>query len=255
MKKEDKCPDFYQLAKTSPLPEVTYQRPGQGMLMSQTRVPGPVVASGGPSLGNSLGSLNPQILSLLRQNDARSMNPDNAQSSLPRLAQLHRDNEDLRRRIMDLESSMGQGHQVPDQLAALSANIGNGANNHRSSLGNDSSANDMLERMQRDFMMRSGAPSMGGGASGLSGGGGNEFSFMTGFPRQEMLLRAMRLENQMGLLDDTSSLELCALHSKCWRAFPFKTGPAGGAGPVREEDRMKDLMEWISTQQKNGSSA
>eukprot|EP00571_Detonula_confervacea_P013613 CAMPEP_0172310812 /NCGR_PEP_ID=MMETSP1058-20130122/12699_1 /TAXON_ID=83371 /ORGANISM="Detonula confervacea, Strain CCMP 353" /LENGTH=514 /DNA_ID=CAMNT_0013023755 /DNA_START=97 /DNA_END=1641 /DNA_ORIENTATION=+ len=322
--KEDKCPDFYELAKASPLPEVALQRGAQtnggGVVpnaqlgpaavnhrnasgqLSQLPphlhgvpvVPGPAVASLG-NFGGPMGNINEQVLSLLTNDvNARSMNavhpapmPGNSQPSLPRLAQLQRDNEDLRRRIMEIESAQSQqgGNQqhpmAPDQFAGLSSNIANGGNNAATAGGGTNDALEReLERMQRDFRMRSGTPmnnsmnnsllsSLGGGAGGGGGapaapGGSNarDFSFMSGFPRDEMLIRAMRLENQMGYLQQQPGSQASSTTSTLERALQQHQNqnsaqtmpPAPSAAPVvqTDDDRRKAMMDWVAKQQQHG---
>ncbi|KAL7530829.1 hypothetical protein ACHAXR_003695 [Thalassiosira sp. AJA248-18] len=314
--KDDKCPDFYDLAKTSPLPEVSFRRGGQaaggggGMMPEAQLRPGSHISpllQGGVS-GNAVGSLgnlggggqmgnisNEQMLSLLT-NDSRSMNSmnpmnamnsvrqsmtDNSQPSLPRLAQLQRDNEDLRRRIMEMENGQSQNQRgrnqqvVPDQLAALSANIGGGTNAGGNGGGG---GNDLLERelqrMQRDFMMHSNTPmnnsmnnsllSSLGGAAPAAGGGGREFSFMTGFPREEQLLRAMRLENQIGFRQQQqmqSSQQSPAIDAFQHQqsngsssSTPMAAAASMGQGGGGDDDRRKAMMDWVNKQQQHGMS-
>ena len=98
--KEDKIPDFYELCKTSPLPEITHQRGG---------VPDPTPVFTHPAMNhvypqaipfassnfggnpNQFSISNDQVLSLLGNDAAR---PEAAH-----LAQLKADNEDLKRCI------------------------------------------------------------------------------------------------------------------------------------------------------------
>ncbi|KAL3809820.1 hypothetical protein ACHAXA_002390, partial [Cyclostephanos tholiformis] len=226
--KEDKCPDFYELSKTNPLPDVFIQggRISMGGMMPNmglrpVNVPGqfsqfsrlgmPPLGTVGP-LGAPMGNINEQVLTLLTNDAAaRSMNAgvltsiasaagnSGGQPSLPRLAQLQRDNEELRRRIMEMENMQAQqggmalgGHQASSNMtgAGNSTATGGGGNEM---LGRE------LERMQRDFMMRSNTPMNNSlnnsypsfGAHGNPGG-------MSTYSRDEMILHAMRMENQMG---------------------------------------------------------
>lgn len=324
--KDVKCPDFYELAKTSPLPEVSFQMGGQaaggggtgagagaGGINPGTQFRPPISASSGSmtqfsphhnglqgssmgsltALGNRLGNLNEQVFSMLSNN--RSMNPTNAtsglhqsmgtsmgtadssdQPSMPRLAQLQRDNDDLRRRIMEMEKNqcggggggnqLGRNPMIPDQLATLSANLGGGNNGF--SAGNNGGG-DMLEnelkRMQRDLMMRSNTPSMNntllsnlsGAPSGgvgnpapAQGGGAREFSFMPSFPRDEMLLHAMR-QNQMGLRGGQQQQQEWALqHQGGNVGGPMSSTPLTAPTPGgNDADRAKAMMDWMKQQQ------
>mmetsp|Transcript_13199 Transcript_13199/g.23985 ORF Transcript_13199/g.23985 Transcript_13199/m.23985 type:complete len:510 (-) Transcript_13199:207-1736(-) len=297
--KEDKCPNFYELAKTSPLPEIVAQRfqtnggsiipeiqprpllghgsaarqmPQFSPLRQGHAVPGGPVASLG-SLGGPMGNVNDQVLSLLT-NDARSMNAvrqsmtNNPQPSLPRLAQLQRDNEDLRRRIMSMESQQSQGgnqrgmnqqhSMVPDQYSTLSANFGGASNVVPGGGGNDILERE-LGRMQRDFMMQHSNPPMNNSMnhsmnnsmnhsllSSMGGGGGsgnprNEFSFMTGFPRDEMLLRAMHFENQMGYRQPPASSTASTLERAVQQNGGPASTPTAGAAQGNLDDRMKAM--------------
>lgn len=246
-----------------------------------------------------MGNINGQVLSHLLTNDAnaRSMNavlpvpmPSNIQSSsLPRLAQLQRDNEDLRRRIMEIEnaqSRQGGGNQQhptvqipPDQFSGLSSIAGSGSNAASAGSSNEALERE-LERMQRDFRMRSNTPlnnsmnnsllsSLGGGvangggsapAAAAAGSNAREFSFMTGFPREEMLLRAMRLENQMGYLQQhppgshtspTTPTLGCALQQHQNHNSALNMPPVPSAAPAmhNDEDRRNAMMDWVSKQQ------
>lgn len=279
--KEDKCPNFYELAKTSPLPEITLQ-PGGGPVIG-SMVPDAHLSSamGGQmpgfsfggvpgaslgSLGGQLGMDNNQMLSRLLTNDARSVNVNSHAHS--RLAQLQRDNEDLRRRIMMMESKQPQGGGsqlggmakqsmgVPDQFASLS--------NPAAGVGGIGNLERELGRMQRerDFMMNP----MGGMAnpaaassmnnpvnnsmnnsllSSLGGGAPGGSSFMSGFPRDEMLLRAMRLENQMGLLPKPASGVNSLKRALGGQGGGSSTTPDGDS----QEGRRKAMVEWMAKKQ------
>ena len=341
--KEDKAPDFYELAKTSPLPEAPMQVPtsagagSAGGMMNHQQAPcaqgnqlSPFstalrgatagVAPGAGNIGNmsagsgQVGNFNEQMLSLLAQNDAaRSMNISNPMNSAvgftsmatgggdanPRLAQLQRDNEDLRRRIMEMENKqqvavagqqnqMGRSSQqqmIPDQFAALSANINIGANNPivgGNGNGGAGGNNDLLDlqRLQQNFMMRSnGAPAMNntmnntflnslagagtpmGGNGAVGGGGQREFPFMSNFPREDQLLRAMRLENQMGFPttqqgSQQSTLERALQSQQSINSGVTSTNTStgtltGGASGAQgsDDDQMKKMLDLLTKQQ------
>lgn len=302
--KEDQCPNFYDLAKTSPLPEIVYQRAGQvipnaAQIGQPVIVPGqmtqfspmslavPTVATLGP-LGGSMGNINEHVLSLF-SNDAaaRSLNtvsiPSIAaaagnsvgQQSLPRVAQLQRDNEELRRRLLEMENMQAQqggvggfGNQgragsqplslVPDQRAVFSSNITGAVHPAAGSSGGNIILERELERMHRDFMMRSNTPMNnsllssfgGGGLVGSGGGDGSNFPFMAGYPRDEMLLRAMRLENQMGYLQQSSQGQSSAA-SSLERALQQQNNNSTNVSSMLQagDDGTKAVMDWVAKQQ------
>ena len=323
VRKEDQCPDFYDLAKTSPLPEIVYQRGGSQVIPSAASLAQPGIVSsagqmsqyspmsfgvpttmgshlGGPMVGN----INEQVLSMLANDAAaRSMNvgmmPPSMGGSVgqpPRVAQLQRDNEDLRRRLLEMESMQAahpgggvvgfgnQGHQplslVSEQraAAAISSNISS-ASNPNGGGGNNLVLERELERMQRDFMMRSNTNntpmnnsllSSFGGNGNVSGGGGGDgssnYSFMAGYPRDEMLLRAMRLENQMGYPHQfpqgpsssstssttTSSLERALQQQQQQQQQQHQNNNSPNTSSVLPtgEDGTKAVMDWVAKQQK-----
>lgn len=172
--KEDKIPDFYELSKTSPLPEITYHRGGAvaegpsaqpafthpamnhvypqaiptGHLggpnsqFSPIRQVGGGVASLPPPVAATGGLSNDQLIGLLR-NDT---NPEAA-----RLAQLQVENEDLKRRIAAMEAANGSLVAPPQPPSS-----------------------ETLERMKREIMLQ-----QLGAASGSD----------------EALLRALKAEN------------------------------------------------------------
>ena len=174
--KEDKIPDFYELSKTSPLPEITYHRGGAaaepstqpsfthpamnhvypqaiptGHLGGPNSQFSPIRQVGGgaatlpPPAATANGGLsNDQLIGLLK-NDS---NPEAA-----RLAQLQMENEDLKRRIAAMEAANGS-------LAAPPPVPPN---------------SETLERMKREMMLQ-----QLGAASGGS---------------DEALLRALKAEN------------------------------------------------------------
>jgi hypothetical protein len=301
VRKEDQCPNFYELAKTSPLPEIVYQRgshavsnavqmgqsgivPGQMSQFSPMILGAPTIASLGP-LGGPVGNFNEQVFSLFTNDTtARSINtaviPSIAgnsvgQQTLPRVAQLQRDNEELRRRLLEMENMQAQqggaggftnqgrvGNQplslAPDQRAALSSNMSGVVNPAAGSGGNNIILERELERMQRDFMLRSNTPmnnsllsSFGGGGI-ISGGGtdGSNFSFVAGYPRDEMLLRAMRLENQMGYLQQSSQGPSSAASSLDRALQQQKTNPTHTSTLLQNgDDGTKAVMNWVAKQQ------
>jgi hypothetical protein len=295
VRKEDQCPNFYDLAKTSPLPEIIYQRGNQAIPNpAQLGHPGavtgqlfPPIGLGVPSVANTLGSLggpmgniNKQVLSLFTNDAAaRSMNssmlPSMAtaggtsvgQQSLPRVAQLQRDNEDLRRRLLEMESMQSQqggvagfGNQgrVGNQpLSSLSSNMSGAVNPASGNGGNNIILERELERLQRDFMMRSNTPmnnsllSSFGGTGGVCNGGGGDasnFSFISGYPRDEMLLRAMRLENQMGYLQQSSTQGQSSAASTLERALHNNSNHDTSSLPTGD-DGTKAVMDWVVKQQ------
>ena len=223
--KEDKCPDFYELSKTNPLPDVFIQGgrvsmggmmptmglgpanpPGQLSQFSPLRLglpPGGTVGSLGPPMGN----INEQVLSMLTNDAAaRSISAGPApavgnsgsQPSLPRVAQLQRDNEDLRRRIMEMENIQAQQGGMALGGNQLSSNMMGAGNSTVTGGGSNEMLERELERMQRGFMMRSNTPMINSmnnsypsfGAHGHPGG-------MSGYSRDEMIIHAMRMENHM----------------------------------------------------------
>ncbi|KAL7544509.1 hypothetical protein ACHAWF_007886 [Thalassiosira exigua] len=279
--KEDKCPDFYELAKSSPLPEASYalSQPaaaaggqmggGTNMLLpdvnSSMATFSPSTAAAGPAqmqmqmqmqgpVAAMASNLNGQMLSLLAgaggnghhhpttsaamngattnvvhhpppatgMDGGGSSNLQNHQhpAALSRLAQLQRDNEELRRKIMDLE----RGKKLSDGSGtANAAGCGGGGGGGpvaggpgpggAPAPGGAAAAAGMLdqelERMSRDFVLSGAAPANPAmhppPVGGVGGGGSNDFSSFVGgggggFPRQEMLLRAMHLENSMGMM-------------------------------------------------------
>ena len=295
VRKEDQCPDFYDLAKTSPLPEIIYQRgnqpipnpaqlvhpgSGTGQLFPPIGLGVPSVANTLGSLGGPMGNINEQVLSLFTNDAAaRSMNasmlPSMAtaggtsvgQQSLPRVAQLQRDNEDLRRRLLEMESLQSQqggvggfGNQgrVGNQpLSSLSSNMSGAVNPATGNGGNNIILERELERLQRDFMMRSNTPMNNsllpsfGGTGGVGNGHGDasNFSFMSGYPRVEMLLRAMRLENQMGYLQQSSSSAASTLE----RALNNNSNHGSSSLPTGD-DGTKAVMDWVVKQQQQQQS-
>lgn len=287
--KEDKCPDFYELAKTSPLPDMSLTRGGSAGTAAAVATPsGQLSALSGGLPGQTaatvMGSVGgagqmQQVLSLLA-NDAASRSPNLAaaaaglqQASLPRLAQLQRDNEDLRRRIMEMENMqqaqrmIGNQQRVPDQLASLSANIAGAMGGAPAPTG---AGNSMLER----FMMQSNnamnnsinanslLSALGGAVAGNAAAGvpnASEFSFMTNFPRDQMLLRAMRPENQVpsSSSSNVSPLELVLQQNNTNPtagpvAAPLAGAPAGMTAAQVDGNRAKAMLEWMAKQQQQG---
>mmetsp|Transcript_19956 Transcript_19956/g.37562 ORF Transcript_19956/g.37562 Transcript_19956/m.37562 type:complete len:324 (-) Transcript_19956:770-1741(-) len=304
--KEDKCPNFYELAKTSPLPEINLQSGGRasgGSINPETQImpgishgqmpqfsslsqgngvlgPNSVTSLG--SLGGQMGNVNNNLYSHLLTSDNRSMGMGNVQqplpnSALPRLLQLQRDNEDLRRRIMVMENKQSQGSNqlgmnhlgmnqhsmIPDQFGTMSANLGGG-----------SIVKQELGRMQRDMMMQNPSNTMTNsmnnpvnnsmnnsllsslGGSGNGGSSGNAHNFMSGFPRDEMLLRAMRLENQMGYQQQASSSVMSQMEHNALQqnngGLPSTSGSTGAASTQGcQDDRREAMMEWMEKQQQN----
>lgn len=233
-----------------------------------------------------MGNVNDQMLSRLLTKDPIHQSLPNNSQALPRLVQLQRDNEDLRRRIMAMESKQAQGgnqsggmtHQhsmVPDQFSSLSNPTTNG--------GGNGMLERELERMQRDFMMQhSNNPmnnsmtssmnnpvnnsmnnsllsSLGGSSNGSgSNSARNEFSFMSNFPRDNMLLAAMRLDNQMGFLQQPASsapstLERALQQNNSGSSSTPDAAIAGGT-PGSQDDRRKAMMEWMAKHKQGGSS-
>ena len=175
--KEDKIPDFYELSKTSPLPEITYHRGGAaaepsaqpafthpamnhvypqalptGHLGGPNSQFSPIRQVGGngaatlpPPAATATGSSlsNEQLIGMLRNDN----NPEAA-----RLAQLQLENEDLKRRIAAMEAA--NGSLAPPPVPPSS---------------------ETLERMKREIMLQQ---------LGASSGGSDE-----------ALLRAMKAEN------------------------------------------------------------
>eukprot|EP00581_Thalassiosira_minuscula_P016166 CAMPEP_0183730100 /NCGR_PEP_ID=MMETSP0737-20130205/31983_1 /TAXON_ID=385413 /ORGANISM="Thalassiosira miniscula, Strain CCMP1093" /LENGTH=461 /DNA_ID=CAMNT_0025962489 /DNA_START=100 /DNA_END=1485 /DNA_ORIENTATION=+ len=278
--KEHKCPNFYELAKTSPLPEISFhngtdatggnmmpndhfgQANANRQMMSQYNRQGHGVPGAG-GLGGSLGgqgNVNGQMLSFL-SNDVRSMTANRmmngSNDSLPMLAQLQRDNEDLKRRIMAMENQQGDNQRgpsqkntaIPDQLANLSANIG-GSNNgmlglelERMMQHNNTSMPMMNGSMNNSALLSS----LGGG--GAQGNGRNEFSFMTGFPRDDMLLRAMRLDNQMGYLQQQQSSSAVMERARQQNNFGQSSSPADISGQGGQDGLRKAMMDFKQQQQ------
>ena len=175
--KEDKIPDFYELSKTSPLPEITYHRGGAaaepsaqpafthpamshvypqaiptGHLGGPNSQFSPIRQVGGsgaatlpPPAATANGGLsNDQLIGLLK-NDS---NPEAA-----RLAQLQMENEDLKRRIAAMEAANGSLAAPPPVPPS----------------------SETLERMKREIMLQQ---------LGASSGGSDE-----------ALLRALKAEN------------------------------------------------------------
>ncbi len=304
-RKEDQCPNFYELAKTSPLPEIVYQRgshavanaiqigqsgivPGQMSQFSPMILGGPNMATLGP-LGSPIGNINEQLFKLFTNDaTARSINaaiiPSIAgnsvgQQSLPQVAQLQRDNEELRRRLLEMELMQAQqggaggfanqdrvGDQslslAPDPRAVLSSNMSGVVNPASGSGSNNIILERELERMQIDFMLRSNPPmnhslpSSFGGGGVVSGGGadGSKFSFMSGYPRDEMLLRAMRLENQMGYLQQSSQGPSSAA-SSLERALQQQNNNSTHTSTLLQTgDGTKAVMDWVAKQQQQHHS-
>jgi len=189
--KEDKCPDFYELAKVNPLPDnanpgggrPNMMMPNMALNLAQANQFSPLRMGMGlphalPAMGNMAHlagmGMNEHVLSMMMQNGSGggvppgAINNQGAQPSLPHLVQLQMDNETLRRRIMEMEQAQG-GTSVEE--ATTTATTG---------------ANDALQqelnRMQRDFMMHS---NNGMNNQYVHFGGGNE-----------MLVHAM--QSQMG---------------------------------------------------------
>jgi len=303
--KEDKCPNFYELAKTSPLPEINLQSGGRasgGSINPETQImpgishgqmpqfsslsqgngvlgPNSVTFLGSLSLGGQMGNVNNNLYSHLLTSDNRSMGMGNVQQSLPtRLLQLQRDNEDLRRRIMAMENKRPQGSNqlgmnqhsmIPDQFGTMSANLGGG-----------SIVKQELGRMQRDMMMQNPSNNMTNspmvnsmsnlmnnpvnnsmnnsllsslGGSGSGGSSGNAHNYMSGFPRDEMLLRAMRLENQMGYQQQPSSSVMSQMEHNNLQQNNGGLSSNSGAASVQgcQDDRREAMMEWMEKQQQN----
>jgi len=289
--KEDKCPNFYELAKTSPLPEINLQSGGRasgGSINPETQImpgisngqipqfsslnqgngvlgPNPVTSLG--SLGGQMGNVNDNLYSHLLTSDNRSMGMGNVQQSLPtRLLQLQRDNEDLRRRIMAMENKQSQGtnqlgmsqhSMIPDQFGTMSATLGGG-----------SIVKQELGRMQRDMMMQTPSNTMANsmnnpvnntmnnsllsslGGTGNGGSSGNTHNYMSGFPRDEMLLRAMRLENHMGYQQQPSSSVMSQMeHNTMQQNNGGLSSTSGAAGVASvqgcQDERREAMMEWM----------
>lgn len=230
--KEDKCPDFYELAKANPLPEVPFlggrpvmMIPNMAQLAQANQFSPLRMGMGLPAVGSvaHLGGMgmNEQVLSMFQNEASRSngVHPaavnQSGQTLLPRLDQLQKDNEDLRRRIMEMEQAQGGGGQ---------ANANTGASNPATTATNNDALQQELARMQRDFMMRSGTPMNNGMNTQFAQF--NAAGGMNGFSHDEMLLQAMR-ENQMG--------------------YPQQNAGQGGA--VAAADQPKVMMDWVTQQQ------
>ena len=217
--------------------------PGELSQFSPLRIGMPPMGAMGP-LGGPMGNINEQVLNLLTNDAAaRSMNagvlPSIAtatgnpvgQPSVPRLAQLQRDNEDLRRRIMEMENNQAQQGGVGNGGNQASSNMTGFGNSAASGGGGNEMLERELERMQRDFMMRSNTPmnnSMNNPYASFSAANGNPGS-MPGFSRDEMLLHAMRMENQMG--------------------YHQQSAQGGSSTSASGDDRRKVMMDWMAKQQ------
>ena len=116
--KEDKCPDFYELAKINPLPDnanpgggrPNMMMPNMALNLAQANQFSPLRMGMGlphalPAMGNMAHlagmGMNEHVLSMMMQNGSGggvppgAINNQGAQPSLPHLVQLQRDNETL----------------------------------------------------------------------------------------------------------------------------------------------------------------
>jgi hypothetical protein len=158
--KEDKCPDFYELAKINPLPDATgggrpnMMMPNMVLNLAQANQFSPLrLGMGLPAMGNmshlaGMG-MNEHVLSMMQNGSGGgvshgAINNQGAQPSLPNLVQLQKDNEALRRRIMEMEQAQGvtQGSASVEEATTAAS----------------TDTNDVLQqelnRMQRDFMIQ-----------------------------------------------------------------------------------------------------
>ncbi|KAL9189487.1 hypothetical protein ACHAXT_009162 [Thalassiosira profunda] len=229
--KDDKCPDFYLLAKTSPLPETLFQRHGVTAMPAAQPSAAQLsqLLAGGGMMGHGQLQM-PSMLSLMASatNNAASLNGMNPMNAVPAananaqsaFAQLQRNNEDLQRRIMDLEGAKNQMQSpaaVPNQLA-----------------GGGGTAGEMLQRM-----MNSNAPAGNSSQSLLASLGANpnagneQYSFMPPSSHQDMILRAMSSMNQMPQMQPQQGLTAASLE----RVVPPSMMPSTGTDPVADDGK------------------
>ena len=267
--KEDKCPDFYDLSKTSPLPEITYQRFGQAVAAHPppftARHPAmshvypqavPSSSNFGSSMNGSRSSWDPfssyhqqiggmpstasylggQVGHIKEENVAASAAATTASpgNNDDRLAQLQRDNDDLKRRIADMEARQRASE------ATARASIPS----YETSNGSDA----LLDRMRQEIMMRGSASNGGGGGhspffdnsllssyghhhhhghSSLGGGGGGLTT------HDEMILRALQ--------------EQADRHNS---SPPHPSHEASPVHPSYDEERRRILLDMLARQQK-----
>lgn len=270
--KEDKCPDFYDLSKTSPLPEITYQRFGQAVAAHPppftARHPAmshvypqavPSSSNFGSSMNGSRSSVHPfssyqqqiggmpstasysylggQVGHIKEENVAASAAATSASpgNNDDRLAQLQRDNDDLKRRIADMEARQRASE------ATARASIPS----YETSNGSDA----LLDRMRQEIMMRGSASNGGGGGhspffdnslissyghhhhhhghSSLGGGGGGSTT------HDEMILRALQ--------------EQADRHHS---SPPRPSHEASPSHPSYDEERRRILLDMLARQQK-----
>lgn len=267
--KEDKCPDFYDLSKTSPLPEITYQRFGQAVAAHPppftARHPAmshvyPQAVPSSSNFGSSMNGsrshpfssyqqqiggmpstasysyLGGQVGHIKEENVAASAAATSASpgNNDDRLAQLQRDNDDLKRRIADMEARQRASE------ATARASIPS----YETSNGSDA----LLDRMRQEIMMRGSASNGGGGGhspffdnslissyghhhhhghSSLGGGGGGSTT------HDEMILRALQ--------------EQADRHHS---SPPRPSHEASPSHPSYDEERRRILLDMLARQQK-----
>lgn len=267
--KEDKCPDFYDLSKTSPLPEITYQRFGQAVAAHPppftARHPAmshvypqavPSSSNFGSSMNGSRSSMNPfssyhqqiggmpstasylggQVGHIKEENVAASAAATTASpgNNDDRLAQLQRDNDDLKRRIADMEARQRASEATARAIPSYETSNGSDA---------------LLDRMRQEIMMRGSASNGGGGGghspffdnsllssyghhhhhghSSLGGGGGGLTT------HDEMILRALQ--------------EQADRHHS---SPPHPSHEASPSHPSYDEERRRILLDMLARQQK-----
>ena len=290
--KEDKYPDFYELAKTNPLPDVPLTRGGQvGGVGASMAMMNPTLAALGGGAGFSQGlqglfGQNPlggaasgnNLMSQLLANPTSGFQAQ-AGPDVSRLTQLQRDNEELRRRIFDLEKAKGTagaqapGNQVPDQHPLVALSSPHAVPTNPGAIGNDM-INRELERMQSMYangvkmnnpLLTSlgggaGAPPVPGAMPGMGGTNAREFSFMPSFPRGEMLLNSMRGDNQMGYRPqgsqgpDSNSSTTSSLERALQQHSAHATPPVPGGVAMTADDRNKLVMDYIAKQKQQGGA-
>jgi hypothetical protein len=196
--KEDKCPDFYELAKINPLPDnanpgggrPNMMMPSMALNLAQANQFSPLrLGMGLPAMGNmahlaGMGQMNEHVLSMMQNGSCGgvshgAINNQGAQPSLPNLVQLQKDNEALRRRIMEMEQAQGTQASASVEEATTAAST---------------DTNDVLQqelnRMQRDFMIQNGM---------------NNQYVQFGGANNDMLLNAM--QSQMGYTPQAAAQE------------------------------------------------
>ena len=157
---KDASPDFFELSKRNPLPGVEFHRSiapplptssftrpsmAQAQVYPQAAAPSNVNLgghrldmspysqrisggmSGGGSLGGGRGSgsinLSEQVSSLFRNDVARSSTAQSSLGDLGRISQLQRDNEDLKRRIAEMEVEHRMKREIIMQQMGASGSV------------------------------------------------------------------------------------------------------------------------------------